>query len=137
MERKEMIIMRMTNKRETMAAIQEKNTVREKTEKAVRCAYALGMAASTFAGAAVASGAVAFAADENAAINQIVSIMGRVGRVAGIALMIFGIYEVVMAFLQQAPEQKTKGVLMLVVGAVLTGIKEMANAFTGGTTPTT
>ena len=118
--------MRFSKKRETLNAVQaqgEKKTALERGKKAVRCAYALGMAASTFATAAAATGAVAYAAGkEQQVITQIKNIMTSVMKYVGIGLCIFGVYELAMAFLQQAPEQKTKGILIIVVGALMTGM---------------
>lgn len=122
--------MRMKNK-ETIAAFKEKTSAKERVKGAARSAYALGMAASTFATAATATGVTAFAAHEDEAINQIVEIMKKVCKYVGIGLAIFGVYELAMAFLQQAPEQKTKGVLIIVVGAIMIGMGTFIDTIKG------
>ncbi len=49
----------------------------------------------------------------------------------GVALILYGIYEIVMSFMQNQPEAKTKGIIMAVSGAVMIGIKPIVEAATG------
>lgn len=127
--------MRMTRTRETMAAVKEKSSVKDRATKAARCAYALGMATSTFATAATMSAVTAFAetADEkaNQVMDNVVNYMIKICRYVGIGLLAFGAYELAMAFIQQAPEQKTKGILIMVVGAIMTAMGTFISTITG------
>ena len=81
--------MRTSKVRETMNAVKaqnERKSIAEKGKKAARCAYALGMAASTFASAAAIASVTAFAegqqkqasGKESQVITQIKTIMERV-----------------------------------------------------------
>lgn len=126
--------MRIFNTRKNMEALQQKETVKKenKAVQFVRSIFALCMAASTFVTAAGASAAVAFAGEDKSGgnggdnsgkvIEQMEKIMGYIGTGVGTGLVIFGAYEVVMAFLQQAPEGKAKGVLICVCGGVMMGL---------------
>lgn len=65
--------------------------------------------------------------DSNATMD---SVMGNVigflltmTRWVGIALLIYGVYEIVMSFMQNQPEAKTKGIIMAFAGVVLIALK--------------
>lgn len=116
--------MRMNKKRETMTAVEEKSSLSAAKEKVARGVYALGYTAATFACSAPLLGVTAFAAKatEQDAEKALKETLTKVGSIAGVGLIAYGIYEVIMSVLQQAPEQKTKGLIMAAVGAVLTSI---------------
>lgn len=124
--------MRMTKVRETMAALDEKNTtiVKEnKAHKICRNIYAATMAASAMIGA---TGAVAFAdgggsldSDGNNIMKNIISLLFTISKYVGMALIIYGVYEIVMSFMQQQPEAKTKGIVMALCGAAMTMLQEL------------
>jgi len=126
----------MRKNQETMTALQassQKTTMRQKAEKCMRYAYAFSKAAATFAGTTAAAGTVAFAAGDadgaaGTIMDNIVSYMKTILKWVGIGIAIFGVYEVAMAFLQQAPEQKTKGILMVVVGGCMIGMGGLVDA---------
>ena len=42
-----------------------------------------------------------------------------------------GVYEIVMSFMQNQPEAKTKGIIMAISGAVMIGLKPIVEAATG------
>ena len=115
--------MRMNNKRNTMNAIKE-----SKAKKALRTAYAAGMAVNAFAGAMALTSVTAFAGNGDGSeqgdkvISKLVDVMTTIGTYVGMGLIVFGAYEIIMSFLQQQPEAKTKGILMAVCGAVMMGI---------------
>lgn len=127
----------MRTNQETMTALQassQRMTMRQKAEKCMRYAYAFGKAAAAFAGTTAVAGTVAFAAGEDAAgtvMDSIVDYMKTILKWVGIGIAIFGVYEVAMAFLQQAPEQKTKGILMVVVGGVMIGMGTLVDTMRG------
>lgn len=64
-----------------------------------------------------------------------VSIDGTMGKVVGLALTVFrwvgvvllcfGVYEIVMSFMQNQPEAKTKGVIMCICGIVMIAMKSV------------
>lgn len=60
--------------------------------------------------------------DPQALGGKIISLMIWVFRIIGIGVAGFGIYELVMSFVQQQPEAKTKGITLLLVGLLLVSI---------------
>lgn len=56
-------------------------------------------------------------------MGNIIGILLTITRYVGIALVIYGIYEVVMSFMQNQPEAKTKGIIMALAGVVMIGLK--------------
>ena len=47
------------------------------------------------------------------------------GRVIGILLTIYGVYEVVQSFMQNQPEAKTKGIMMALAGVAMIALKSV------------
>ena len=72
-------------------------------------------------------------ADIDGTMKTVLGYMFTVTKWAGIALILFGVYEVVMSFMQNQPEAKTKGIIMAVAGAVMIGLKPIVEAATGQT----
>lgn len=66
-------------------------------------------------------------ADPNAddLMNNIIGILLTITRYVGIALVIYGIYEIVMSFMQNQPEAKTKGIVMALAGVVMIALKSI------------
>lgn len=65
--------------------------------------------------------------DSNATMD---SVMGNVigfilqlSKWVGIGLLIYGVYEIVMSFMQNQPEAKTKGIIMAFAGVILIALK--------------
>lgn len=56
-------------------------------------------------------------------MGKIIGILLTITFYVGIALLIYGIYEIVMSFMQNQPEAKTKGIIMALSGAVMMGLK--------------
>lgn len=56
---------------------------------------------------------------------KIIGILLTISQYVGVALIIYGVYEVIMSFMQNQPEAKTKGIVMALAGAVMTGLKSI------------
>lgn len=67
-------------------------------------------------------------ADGNALMGKIIGILLTITRYVGVALVIYGVYEVVMSFMQNQPEAKTKGIVMALAGVVMIGLKSLLGA---------
>lgn len=61
--------------------------------------------------------------DASTIMGQILGILLTITRFVGVALIIYGVFEVVMSFMQNQPEAKTKGIIMALAGAVMTALK--------------
>lgn len=64
-------------------------------------------------------------ADAGAMMGKIIGLLLTVTRYVGIGLIVFGIYEVVMSFIQQQPEAKTKGIVMALAGLIMAALKSV------------
>ncbi len=64
-------------------------------------------------------------ADAGTLMGSVIGIMISITRYVGIALLIFGVFEIVMSFMQNQPEAKTKGIIMALAGVVMIGIKSI------------
>lgn len=62
--------------------------------------------------------------------DKIIDILLTIAKYAGIALIVYGIYEVVMSFLQNQPEAKTKGIILALGGAVMIAMPTVLTSFT-------
>lgn len=58
-------------------------------------------------------------------MGKIIGILLTITRFVGVALVIYGVYEVVMSFMQNQPEAKTKGIIMALAGIVMTALKSI------------
>ena len=58
-------------------------------------------------------------------MGKIIGILLTITRFVGIALIVYGIYEIVMSFMQNQPEAKTKGIIMALAGVVMTALKSI------------
>ena len=70
-------------------------------------------------------------ADGTAMMSKVIGVLLTISKYVGIALVIYGIYEVVMSFMQNQPEAKTKGIVMALSGAVMIGLKSIVMAVVG------
>lgn len=68
-------------------------------------------------------------ADASKGMGAIIGIILTITRYAGVGLLIFGVYEVVMSFMQNQPEAKTKGIIMALCGVVMISLKSLIAAF--------
>ena len=97
-------------------------------------------AATAFGSAAMASAATASALNLGSAkpssnsisldemMGSVIGMVLLISRYVGIALIIYGVYEIVMSFLQNQPEAKTKGIIMAIAGAIMIGLKTILKA---------
>lgn len=58
-------------------------------------------------------------------MGKVIGILLTITRFVGVALVVYGIYEVVMSFMQDNPQQKTKGIVMALSGIVMTALKSI------------
>lgn len=70
-------------------------------------------------------------ADGSEMMSKVIGVLLTISKYVGIALVIYGIYEVVMSFMQNQPEAKTKGIVMALSGAVMIGLKSIVMAVVG------
>lgn len=63
--------------------------------------------------------------DANDLMGNIIGILLTITRYVGIALVIYGVYEIVMSFMQNQPEAKTKGIIMALAGVVMIALKSV------------
>lgn len=61
-------------------------------------------------------------------MGKIIGILLTITRFVGVALVIYGVYEIVMSFMQNQPEAKTKGIVMALAGVVMIGLKSILQA---------
>jgi len=90
-------------------------------------------ATTTFADAfAEASFDVNKTADADSMMKKVIGILLGICKYVGVALIVYGIYEVVMSFMQNQPEAKTKGIIMALCGAVMMTIQSILTSVMGG-----
>lgn len=58
-------------------------------------------------------------------MGNIIGILLTITRFVGVALVIYGVYEIVMSFMQNQPEAKTKGIIMALAGVVMIALKSI------------
>lgn len=63
--------------------------------------------------------------DANALMGKIIGILLTITRFVGVALIVYGVYEIVMSFQQQQPEAKTKGIIMALSGVAMVALKSI------------
>jgi hypothetical protein len=61
--------------------------------------------------------------DAGTLMGNILGILLTITRYVGVAMVIYGVYEIVMSFMQNQPEAKTKGIVMALSGVVMIGLK--------------
>lgn len=130
----------------SVAVMEKKKAVGQKTAKVVRnvlmavntvALYAEVTALKVFA---FGSDEVSINSGENVNATQlmgkIIGILLTITRFAGVGLVVFGVYEIVMSFMQQQPEAKTKGIIMAMAGIVMIALKSILQSVgvLGGTT---
>lgn len=62
-------------------------------------------------------------------MEKIINILLGISKWAGIGLVAFGVYEIVMSFMQNQPEAKTKGIIMACAGVVMVGLPAILTGF--------
>lgn len=92
------------------------------------CSAMAAMTATTaLAGTFGEDVSIAAGTDTDAAglMGKIIGILLTITRFVGVALVVYGVYEVVMSFMQNQPEAKTKGIIMALAGVVMIGLKSI------------
>lgn len=64
-------------------------------------------------------------ASASSIMGKVIGILLKISQYVGVALIVYGVYEVVMSFMQNQPEAKTKGIVMALAGAVMTALKSI------------
>jgi hypothetical protein len=62
-------------------------------------------------------------------MGNVIGILLTITRFVGVALLIYGVYEIVMSFMQSQPEAKTKGIVMALSGVVMIALKSVIQGF--------
>lgn len=63
--------------------------------------------------------------DASNMMGKIIGILLTITRFVGVALVVYGVYEIVMSFMQNQPEAKTKGIVMALAGVVMIALKSI------------
>jgi hypothetical protein len=63
--------------------------------------------------------------DASQMMGKVIGILLTITRYVGVALVIYGVYEVIMSFMQNQPEAKTKGIVMALAGVVMIALKSV------------
>lgn len=111
----------------------QQNSLNRKIMK-LYAAFATAMAAASITAAQVSAGgfgddvtitATGNGSDAGTLMGKIIGILLTITRFVGVALVIYGVYEIVMSFMQNQPEAKTKGIVMALAGVVMIGLKSI------------
>ncbi len=110
---------------------------KEKAVKAVR-GFRNGLMCGSAFGMALATGVTAHASDFQSVtisadgggdasqmMGKVIGILLTITRYVGVALVIYGVYEIIMSFMQNQPEAKTKGIIMALAGVVMIALKSV------------
>lgn len=101
-------------------------------------AAAFGMAASSVATMTAAQvfaddfGSVTVSGDNvsaNTVMGKVIGMLLTITRFAGVALAVYGVYEIIMSFTQNQAEAKTKGVIMTLSGVIMVALKSVLIGF--------
>jgi hypothetical protein len=63
--------------------------------------------------------------DANELMGKIIGILLTITRFVGVALVVYGVYEVFMSYQNQQPEAKTKGIIMALSGVAMVALKSI------------
>lgn len=109
-------------------------TMKNKKANLFKKAMTLGCVASAMAATTATSAladwvddsvTVSASSDASGMMGKIIGILLTITRFVGVALIIYGVYEIVMSFMQNQPEAKTKGIVMALAGSVMTALKSI------------
>lgn len=128
----------MKNEITTALKKREDAVKQNKVRKFFRNAYAAGSAVTAMASL---TGTQVFAAADNAwgdevsitasgtdassLMGKVIGILLTITRFVGVALLVYGVYEIVMSFMQNQPEAKTKGIIMALSGVAMIALKSI------------
>ena len=65
----------------------------------------------------------------DSAMGAVIGIILTIMRYVGVAMTIYGVYEIVMSIQNNQPEAKTKGIIMALSGMVMISMKSVIGAF--------
>ena len=68
-------------------------------------------------------------ADAATAMGAVIGVVLTIMRYVGVAMLVYGVYEIVMSIQNNQPEAKTKGIIMALSGVVMIAIKSLLTAF--------
>ena len=120
-------------------------TIKKKASRLAKSIYAASasaaIATSMFTTTAFADGGFGGDADggfggESVSVNnsggnagdlmgKVIGVLLTITRFVGVALIVYGLYEVVQSFMQNQPEAKTKGIIMALAGIACTALKSI------------
>lgn len=115
-------------------------TIKKKASRLAKSIYAASasaaIATSMFTTTAFADGADGGFGGESVSINnsggnagdlmgKVIGVLLTITRFVGVALIVYGLYEVVQSFMQNQPEAKTKGIIMALAGIACTALKSI------------
>lgn len=63
--------------------------------------------------------------DAGQLMGKVIGVLLTITRFVGVALIVYGLYEVVQSFMQNQPEAKTKGIIMALAGIACTALKSI------------
>lgn len=61
----------------------------------------------------------------DAVMGNVIGFLLTMSKWVGVGLLIYGVYEIVMSFMQNQPEAKTKGIIMAFAGVILIALKSV------------
>lgn len=108
-------------------ALEQKKAIRKATALMGVTSAAMAMASTTALAGGFGSDNVTITGGGDAAtmMGKIIGILLTITRFVGVALVVYGVYEIVMSFMQQQAEAKTKGIIMALAGIVMTALKSI------------
>ena len=96
------------------------------TTASITAAMAMATATTAFAGGFGEDVTITGSgADAGQMMGKIIGILLTITRFVGVALVVYGVYEIVMSFMQNQPEAKTKGIIMALAGVVMIALKSI------------
>lgn len=116
----------------------EKAIKKNKVKGILARVSAFGMAASAVASMTATQvfaddfGSVTVAGDgvsANTVMGKVIGMLLTITRFVGVALVVYGVYEIVMSFMQNQPEAKTKGIVMTLSGVIMVALKSVLQGF--------
>lgn len=63
------------------------------------------------------------------AMGAVIGVILTIMRYVGVAMVIYGVYEIIMSIQNNQPEAKTKGIIMALSGVVMIGLKTVLVQF--------
>lgn len=63
------------------------------------------------------------------AMGAVIGVILTIMRYVGVAMLVYGVYEIIMSIQNNQPEAKTKGIIMALSGVVMIGLKTVLQQF--------